>query len=432
MKRLSYLIIALVAVVAANMLAWLLPCRWDMTDDKRYSLQPATLAVLDEVGDVTVVNYLTGDLNSGFTRLSRAVEAMAEEMDARYRAGDVSDPKLSGVEPVVIHERTRNGKSAQTEVYPYVLINDTLVHLLTNIRGLSGEENLNRSIENLEYALMSALFESHNRAADTMSGEREVMVVTQETEDSEENRREVDEHLMAGGSVLWAIDGLRESKWLDQLYHYGVRVERGWVEDRQCAQYPYCYTPLLLTNGESPLTRNLGQVSSLAPSPITAVGEDDGIEKVVLLASSTASRVGFLPDMPKPVTEEEWESFRYSYIPVAMSLEGEFPSAFRYLGASRNTSLPARQVVIGSSSVLQDGLPGMSNRAFLTHTMQWLSGQDALLRLREKTVALRLLNDERAYRFRTQIMVLSVAIPLLLIAVLGLICNLIHKKRYIL
>ena len=44
--------------------------RWDLTEDKRYSLNDATIQLvesLDEPLEVTV--YLDGDLNAGFKRL---------------------------------------------------------------------------------------------------------------------------------------------------------------------------------------------------------------------------------------------------------------------------------------------------------------------------------------------------------------------------
>lgn len=415
-------------LVAVAILSRHLSYRWDMTDDKRYSIYPATKALVDRATEpIVLTNYLTGDMNSGFRRLSKAVEALADEMGVACVGSEVPSGFVRN--PIVIHERSTKGKREQRELYPYLRIavgtRDTIVSLLVNERGLSGEENLNRSIENLEFTVTTAL-------AELLDDEQlpDVMVVTDDVEDTDDNRREVDAHLMEGGPVLWAVSGVQESRWLEQLFRYGVRVERGWIEDRQCVQYPYCYAPLLLTSEASPVTRNLGQISAMMVSPVTTVGGEDGIRKEIILASSTASRVKQLPEVPQPVTDEELESFHYAYIPAAMLLEGSFPSAFRHLGTKRDSSLPARQVVIGSSSVLRTGISGTSNEELLKNVMRWLQGRDNLLQLRQKTVALRLLNDERSYRYRVPIMVLSVGLPLLLLMLVAVISILIHKKRY--
>ena len=54
--------------------------RWDLTDDKRYSLNDATIQLvesLDAPAEVTV--YLNGDLNAGFKRLRAATIELADE-----------------------------------------------------------------------------------------------------------------------------------------------------------------------------------------------------------------------------------------------------------------------------------------------------------------------------------------------------------------
>ena len=74
--------------ICAILLALLSVVRWDMTDDKRYSLNEATkqmVSSLDAPLEVTV--YLDGDLNAGFTRLKRATEQLVTDLDSY---GDVT------------------------------------------------------------------------------------------------------------------------------------------------------------------------------------------------------------------------------------------------------------------------------------------------------------------------------------------------------
>ena len=118
-----------VALVLANVLVHHCVMRWDMTDDQRYSIAPATKALLQELDaplDVTIL--LDGELNAGFTRLQRATIEMIEEFEAvgnrkagiGYRVSAENIPQ--GIPPTVIHERTHKGQTAQTTIYPYPLL----------------------------------------------------------------------------------------------------------------------------------------------------------------------------------------------------------------------------------------------------------------------------------------------------------------------
>ena len=108
------------------------PVRWDMTDDKRYSLSEASKRMLRETdAPIEVTVLLDGDLNAGFKRLKKATEETLEEMDVygklritNYDIQSFSSDSIAalGLRPIVIHEREQNGKTAQTTVYPYAIM----------------------------------------------------------------------------------------------------------------------------------------------------------------------------------------------------------------------------------------------------------------------------------------------------------------------
>lgn len=142
--------------------------RWDMTDDRHYSMSEASKTLLRQTdAPIEVTLFLDGDLNAGFRRLKKATEETIEELGVYARITNHKSHITNGVAdslgltPTIIHERTQNGKTAQTTVYPYALMRykgrKAVVTLLKNTRGLSGEENLNASIEQLEFAFMEAL-----------------------------------------------------------------------------------------------------------------------------------------------------------------------------------------------------------------------------------------------------------------------------------
>ena len=530
------------------------PVRWDMTDDRHYSLSEASknlLRATDEPIEVTLL--LDGDLNSGFRRLKKATEETIEELGVYSDLNvvkDVKDVKDSlGLSPIVIHEREQNGKTAQTTVYPYALMSykgrRAVVTLLKNTRGLSGEENLNASIEQLEFAFMEALHllqqtetprvaileghgepdeahtydlmsalskyfqvdrgaivvrsETANAArskidAHVLDGYKAVLIVDPQEAFSEAERFVIDQYIMRGGSVLWALNGVRFSEQVlqsegftpivaldlgltEMLFRYGVRINPALVQDIQCLPIPvnvssdpqqpnlqpmpWTFSPLLLTSQGSPITRNMGQIMSTFVSPIDAVGGDDGIEKRVLLATSTASRVTATPgEVNLNDMNPDMQEFQYEYVPTAVSMEGCFSSAFAHrmvpegvtgygLPVTGNDiikkSKKTRQVVIGSGSVLlneiQKGQPlpmgydrysGMqfSNRDLAVNAILWMTDSEGLISLREKTVALRLLNDRRAHEQRLKVQLVSTVSPIAILALIGGIVTFTRKRRY--
>ncbi len=517
------------------------PVRWDLTDDKHYSLSEASKTLLRATdAPIEVTLLLDGDLNAGFRRLKKATEETIEELGVYADVVKVKGERLKvkgdslGLSPIIIHEREQNGKTAQTTVYPYALLSykgkRAVVTLLKNTRGLSGEENLNASIEQLEFAFMEALhlltqsetprvaiLEGHGEpdeahtydlmsalskyfavdrgaiASDSidahiLDGYQALLILAPQTAFSDAERFIIDQYIMRGGAVLWALNGVQLSKEVlqkegftpiipldlgltDLLFRYGVRINPALVQDVQClpipvnvssdAEHPnfqpmpWTYAPLLLTSQGSPITKNMGQVMSTFVSPIDAVGGEDGIEKRILLATSTASRVTATPgEVNLSDMNPDMSEFKYQYVPVAVSLEGTFTSAYAHRMVPegvltdepiRKNGVPTRQVVIASGSIVinelqknqalpmgYDRYSGMqfSNRDMVVNAVLWLTDAEGLIALREKDIALRLLNDKRAHDERMKIQLISTISPVAILALIGGIVFVIRKRRY--
>lgn len=515
--------------------------RWDLTDDRHYSLSEATKTLLKQTdAPIEVTLLLDGDLNAGFTRLKKATEELLEEMSVYSDLRTSKDFAVSkdslGLRPIVIHEREQNGKTAQTTIYPYALISykgrGAVVTLLKNTRGLSGEENLNNSIEQLEYAFAEALhrlqqtelpriaiIEGHGEPDERyvwdleqtlsqyfyvdrgaivipeqgvdvhlLDGYKAIIIANPQTAFSDIERFIIDQYIMRGGTVLWVVNGVRFSNDVlqsdgftpiipldlgitDMLFRYGIRINPALVQDLQCLTIPvnvsddpetpnlqplpWTYAPLLLTSNSSPITRNTGQVMSTFVSPIDAVGGEDGIDKRVLLATSTATRVTATPgEVNLNDLQPDLEAFRYQYVPVAVSLEGTFNSAFahRMMPDSivsdepiRKQSVATRQVVVGSGSIIMNEVERnqvlpmgydrynqiqFSNRDFIANVLLWLTDSEGLIQLREKTVALRLLNDKRAHDERARVQTISTISPIAILVLIGGVIWIIRKRKY--
>ena len=106
---------------------------------------------------------------------------------------------------------------------------------------------------------------------------------------------------------------------------------------------------------------------------------------------------------------------------------------------------PTRQIVIGSGSVLlnetqkgqvlpmgYDRYSGMqfSNRDFAANAVLWLTDSEGLISLREKSIALRLLNDRRAHEQRLNVQLISTISPIAILALIGGIVFVVRKRRY--
>ena len=533
-------IVVLVALVVINLLMSYIVWRWDMTDDKRYSISTPTKALLQDLdAPLTITLLLDGEMNAGFLRLQKATQELVEELGV-YAAGgyqllgapeQLTTNGYGNLEPTIVHERTHKGQTAQTIIYPYAIVQyhdrSQVVTLLKNQRGLSGEENLNHSIENLEFAFAEAIrsltqdtiekiafLEGHGELDEhdvydltqqlakyyqidrgtlgTVSGVlddyKAVIIADPQMPFSETDKYILDQYIMQGGRILWVVNGVRFSDdYLasegytpiialdlninDMLFRYGVRINHALVQDLQCLPVPvdvshdpnqpnwqpmpWTFAPLLLTSQVSPITRNVAQVTATMASAIDIVGEDDGIRKEVLLATSSASRLTSAPAKVDLSMGSDSEGFNQAFVPVAVSLEGVFPSIYAHLLPPEEVTLttpllreskPTRQIVVAAGSTIrndwQQGQPlplgydrytqmQFGNRDFMVNAVLHLTDDQGWLQLRQKEFTLRLINDQRARQTRIVAQVISIVIPLALLAIVGGAMLILRRKRYV-
>ncbi len=292
--------------------------RWDLTSEKRYSLSDNTKHLLKNLNEeMNVTIYLDGDLNSGFLRLRKATKELLDEFDAysskkiqyefvnpsagatkEERQKKYEELEKKGMRGIVVYDGNKEGESRQKIVYPWAEItynNKTkTVNLLKNIPNNSGEENLNISIESLEYEITDVLriitsthtpkvafLEGHNEYPEplvydftqtlshyyqvdrgTLSGNTNelndyeaVIIAAPIDKFSEKDKFILDQYIMQGGRILWLLDGTRISldslstasqtigiendlNLTDQLFKYGFRINANLVQDVQCSMIP--------------------------------------------------------------------------------------------------------------------------------------------------------------------------------------------------
>jgi gliding-associated putative ABC transporter substrate-binding component GldG len=244
--------------------------RWDLTEDKRYTLSPYTQRLLEEIDEEIYVEvYLDGNLPPGFIRLRNSLFETLEEFRRQTKGGisiRILDPlgidnqearnefisqlAEKGIQATNVFA-TEEGRQIQRLVFPGLSINiggrEQAVNLLKGNRMVSAEEALNQSIEGLEFALAEAiqqlstllqprigLVQGHgewdsldiagltavlktryevNRLRisdfDRINGFDALIIANPTQAFSEEDKYKLDQYLMRGGKLLFFLDALK-------------------------------------------------------------------------------------------------------------------------------------------------------------------------------------------------------------------------------
>lgn len=289
----------------ANSFLW----RIDLTEEKRYTMSEATKKMLSELReDVFVEVFLEGDLNAEFKRLQKAIRETlvlfrlqssgkvnfqftnpheASTPAARNRFYQQLTAK--GLPYTTLYEMV-DGEQKQKIIFPGAIVStqgkETPVLLLKGNKASSPQEQLNQSIEGVEYELAVAIqkltspqkrqiafTEGHEELnpkelADLLSALKEfyqvsfinvqneqlnkysaVIVARPEKPFSEVEKFELDQYVMQGGKLLFLLDKVQmnldsiplggayaieyDLNLEDLLFRYGVRLNLELIQDQQ-------------------------------------------------------------------------------------------------------------------------------------------------------------------------------------------------------
>jgi len=170
----AFLWMAIGLVIAAASSAMRL--RWDLTEEKRYSLSEGTESLLDQVAEPMLINvYLEGEFPAGFERLKIETRYMLEEWAARNgniffefinpnnveNAGEFKNQLATkGINAVQLQVQKADGQSV-LNVFPGATMaykeQEVTAVLLENVMVFDPAEQVNISIQQLEFNLARAL-----------------------------------------------------------------------------------------------------------------------------------------------------------------------------------------------------------------------------------------------------------------------------------
>ncbi|SIQ44017.1 protein involved in gliding motility GldG [Chryseobacterium sp. RU37D] len=162
---LLFVVLPLVIILAVSGI------RLDLTKEKRYTLSDNTIKVLESVKKpLTVDVYLEGDFPASFKQLQSETKFMLEEFrkinpKIDFKFIDPVKTKMSqdtlmamGMQPSVLPD-IKDGKVSQIYLFPYAVVKydkrGVSIPLVVQQNGLDADQQLTKSIENLEYNLVS-------------------------------------------------------------------------------------------------------------------------------------------------------------------------------------------------------------------------------------------------------------------------------------
>jgi gliding-associated putative ABC transporter substrate-binding component GldG len=305
---------------------------------------------------------------------------------------------------------------------------------------------------------------------------------------SDEEKLVLDQFVMNGGKTLWLIDQVNIE--MDSLYNqsgttlafpndlnlndmffkYGVRINPDMVKDIMAApvtlatgengsgtqynQFPWFYSPLVYPTSKHPIVSNLDAIKFEFANGTDTL--KNGIKKTVLLQSSPYSRLIGTPVEVKleMVNErpEQSEFLNKGNIPIAVLLEGNFRSTFenRVMPFQEKTYLALgktnKMIVISDGDLIKNQLDKnyqplelgydkwtnklYGNKEFLMNCVNYLLDDNGLINIRSKVVHLPILDKEKVYDNYTSAQIISVGLPLIILAIFGFLFTVLRKRKY--
>src|SRR5687768_10575420 len=169
------------ALLLVNLLSSQFFFRLDLTEEKRYSIHPTTREMLSKLDDdVYVEIFLEGELNAGFRRFQKSIRETLEmfriysgnkvqysftdpatALSQQARSEFMADLASKGIQPTNVID-TRNGERIEKIIFPGAVISyggaEQGVMLLKGNKAQTPEEEINQSIEGIEFEIANAIY----------------------------------------------------------------------------------------------------------------------------------------------------------------------------------------------------------------------------------------------------------------------------------
>ena len=305
---------------------------------------------------------------------------------------------------------------------------------------------------------------------------------------SEAEKQVLDQFIMKGGKTLWLVDGTtaemenlynetgstlvsnNDLNLTDMFFKYGFRISPQMIKDEygtplklasgkegsesQMETYNWKMAPFIYpASNKHPIVKNTDGVKFDFCSPIELLKSN--VTTTILLESSTYSKEIGTPNMVSlEMIAEETSPKDYpngGLIPVAALLEGSFTSMYNnrvlpFKGNKfLNKSVPTKMIVISDGDVIKNQLDKgapielgydkytgqyFGNKEFILNSVNYLLDDNGLINIRSKDVSLPILDKQRVQDNYSQTQLLTVALPIVLLGIFGMLFTYLRKKKY--
>jgi ABC-2 type transport system permease protein len=370
--------------------------RIDFTAEKRYTLSETSINVLRQIDQPLQAEiYLEGDMPVGFRRLKASITEKLndlqqygshsiyirsvdpyKEVPVKERQAYFDELSRHGIIPTNLRIKTEQGVTTKL-VFPCVVLRykdkSMVLNLLKNDPRQPAEENLNRSVEMLEYEFMNAIrtlvrekpihvafLEGHQeadslqvldftnalkgsfivsrvRSEQLQSGSDDIsalIIANPQAKFPESDKLMLDQYLMKGGKLVWLIDPIKVSldslsegmttlalpmdlNLSDQLYRYGVRLNNDLIQDAECMQIRVNTAPL----GSSPNYSLAPWYFSPLLHPLQTNPIGKNVNPVAAEFISSMDTVGENPEIKKSVLLSSSPFSRKNEAPLLVNLK---------------------------------------------------------------------------------------------------------------
>jgi gliding-associated putative ABC transporter substrate-binding component GldG len=551
------LVVTAIAIVTLNLLGSFYFRRFDLTGDKRYTLTPTSLKIIDNIKEPLYVDvFLEGQFPGEFKRLQTETRQLLEEFKAyntdiifqfvnplenESERDSIMESFLNrGLTPISVTVDNK-GKQSQEVVFPWAIATyknkSVKVPLLKNMMGASTQDKVISSVQHLEYAFSNAfntvatekskkiaILRGNNelhelQMADFLKQVREQYYIGPFTLDSVSNNPErtlealkkydlaviakpkeafsesekqvLDQYIINGGKTLWLVETVdiemdslyndegtnlafpHDLNLNDMFFRYGIRINPTLVKDvvmatpislatgnpgsaTQYTQFPWFYSPFVYPSEKqkNPIVTNLDGLKFEFANSIDTLRNN--IRKTVLLQSSPYSKaVGTPVEVSlKMVTErpEQSEFTNAGNIPLAVLLEGKFTSAYKNRvipfadKAFKSDGKETKMIVISDGDLIRNQLDKnfqplelgydkwtnklYGNKEFLMNCVNYLLDDNGLINIRSKEVDIPVLDKEKVAAGYTVSQLITIAVPLVILALFGLLFTFLRKRKY--
>ena len=542
---------AVLFVAVLNLLGKLLYARFDLTEDKRYTLSQPAIDVAQKLDAPVIVDVLLdGNIPPEFSKLKTETVQLLESFanknkNIKYNlVNPLEDEALAqetiaqlqslGLKPASV-QIEESGKVSQELVFPWAMVNyrnqTVKVPLLKNKLGSSSEDRINNSVQQLEYAFADAFTKlsiTQKKSVAVIKGNGElddifladylttirdyynigaitldsVAVNPQKVLDqlkgfdlaliakptqafTDEEKYVLDQFVVHGGKSIWLLDQVamemdsiykgsgsaiavpRDLNLRDFFFNYGIRINpvlvndlyftqivlaSGEGNDSQYNPLPWYYSPMVFSKNDHPINSNIEAVRFQFTSPMELLGND--YIKTILLSSSPLSKTDGTPrqiSLDILNSPPDQTTYNNGNQPLAVLVEGKFASMYKNrikpmkLDNVSEEGPENKMMIISDGDIIKNQLRNgrplelgydkwtnsfYGNKEFLVNSINYLLDDTGLINIRNKKVAIPLLDVKKIADQKTKWQLINIGIPVVLTLVFGIFFNFYRKRKF--